>query len=130
MDAFSDGTDEKYERNFLQLHRLLLKSTRVLKAKFDSFVPHTQLKSWLPNDRDLKKAKLTDYQIRLMKRNPDSKEFDISLLISLLRNFCYTRETNNPLWKEENNRNILPSMTCDIASLVRIRNLRNKVCLL
>ena len=120
--------DGHKERNFLLLHRLVLDSTRVLRAKFDSFVPPSTFKTWLPRDKDLKRAKLSEAQIRHMKQNPDSGEFDISLLISLLRHFCYKSDLKHPLWSETNNNKILPSLTGDIANIVRIRNLRNRVC--
>ena len=118
------------EKSFLLLHRLVLESTRVLRAKFDSFVPPSTFKTWLSRDKDLKKAKLSEAQIRLMKQNPDSSKFDISLLISLLRHFCYKSDLQHPLWSETDNNKILPSLTGDIANIVRIRNLRNKVCVL
>ena len=119
--------DGHKERNFLLLHRLVLDSTRVLRAKFDSFVPPSTFKTWLPRDKDLKRAKLSEAQIRHMKQNPDSGKFDISLLISLLRHFCYKSDLQHKLWSETDNNKILPYLTGDIANIVRIRNLRNKV---
>ena len=121
---------DQNERNFLLLHRLVLDSTRVLRAKFDSCVPPSTFKTWLPRDNDLKKAKLSEAQIQHIKRNPDSGQFDISLLISLLRHFCYKSDLKHPLWNDTDNNKILPSLTCDIANIVRIRNLRNNVCVL
>jgi len=121
---------DQNEKSFLLLHRLVLESTRVLRAKFDSFVPANTFQTWLPRDKDLKRAKLSEAQIRLMKQNPDSSKFDISLLISLLRHFCYKSDLQHPLWNETDNNKILPSMTGDIDNIVRIRNLRNKVCVL
>jgi len=120
--------ENQNEKNFLLLHRLVLESTRVLRAKFDSFVPPSTYKTWLPKEMDLKKAKLSEAQIRHIKQNPDSGKFDISLLISLLRHFCYKSDLKHPLWNETDNIKILPSLTGDIANIVRIRNLRNKVC--
>jgi len=119
--------DDKNEKNFLLLHRLILESTRVLKAKFDSYVSPSNFKTWMPSDKDLRKAKLSDAQIQHMKQSPDSSKFDISLLISLLRHFCYKSDLHHPLWDEKDNNKILPSLTGDIANIVRIRNLRNKV---
>ena len=124
------SSEEKNERNFLQLHRLVLDSTRVLRAKFDSFVPPGTIKTWLPRDKDLKRAKLTDKQISHIKRHPVSEEFDISMLTSLLRNFCYKADLKHPLWDETDNRKIVPSLTMEIADIVRIRNLRNDVCMI
>ena len=128
MAASSDGNNEcdgKNERNFLQLHRLVLSSTRVLRAKFDSYT----FQKWPPSDKDLKKAKLSEKQIRHMKQHQKSENYDISLLISLLRHFCYKADLKHPLWDETDNKKILPSLTQEIADIVRIRNLRNEVCL-
>jgi len=124
MASCSDG---ELEEQFLRLHRLVLFSTRVLRAKFDQRFPPDQLKKWLPSDKDLKKAELSDFQIRQMKSHRHSSKFDISLLISLLRNFCYTKDKMNPLWNELDNDKISPSSQSEIAQIVRIRNLRNKV---
>jgi len=128
MEASSGGKDE---RNFLQLHRLVLASTRVLRAKFDSFVPPgTTLQQWLqvPNQaKCLKKANLSQTQLSLIKRRANSEQFDITLLISLLRHVCYTSKAdrNNPLWDEQDNKKI--SDESEIADIARIRNLRNEV---
>ena len=121
------SSDGELEELYLRLHRLVLFSTRVLRAKFDTFYPPEQLKKWSPSDKDLKKAKLSDSQNRLIKYS-DSSKFDISLLISLLRHFCYTNDKMHPLWDDVNNDKIVPSLQCEIAQIVRIRNLRNKVC--
>jgi len=125
MASFSDG---QLEEHFLRLHRLVLFSTRVLRAKFDALFPPEQLKKWSPSDKDLRKAKLSDYQKTHLKASRDSSKFDITLLISLLRNFCYTNDKTHPLWDELDNDKIVPSLQCEIAQVVRIRNLRNKVC--
>ena len=123
--------DENNERNFLQLHRLMLDATRVLRAKFDSFVPLGKpLKAWLPSEKDMKKAKLTEKQIKHINQHPNSGEFDISLLVSLMRHFCYTKDLKHPLWEETDNNKIVPSLTGEIADIVRIRNLRNEVCII
>jgi len=126
MAASSDG---KNERNFLQLHRLVLDSTRVLRAKFDSFVPKGTLQAWLPSYKHLKNAQLTDKQISHIRKQTISEEFDITVLTSLLRNFCYKADLKHPLWNETNNNNIGPSQKGEIADIVRIRNLRNEVCM-
>jgi len=126
--------DKKKEWNFLQLHRLVLASTRVLRAKFDSFVPPgTTLQQRLqaPNQaKCLKKANLSPAQLSLIKRSPNSEQFDITLLISLFRHVCYTSKADrkNPLWDEQDNKNI--SDQSDIADIARIRNLRNEVSML
>ena len=126
MEASWDG---KNKRNFLQLHRLVLASTRVLRAKFDSFLPPgTTLQQWLQERgqaKGLKKADLSLAQLSLMKRSPNSEQFDMTLLISLLRHVCYKADRNNPLWNEQDNKKL--SDKNDIADIVRIRNLRNKV---
>ena len=129
MASCSDGelAVGQLEELYLRLHRLVLFSTRVLRAKFDDFFPPDQLKIWSPSDKDLKKAELSDFQIRQMKSHRHSSKFDISLLISLLRNFCYTKDKMNPLWNELDNDKIVPSLQCEVAQIVRIRNLRNKV---
>jgi len=125
------AAEGKNERNFLHLHRLVLESTRVLRAKFDIFVPPGTIKTWLPSDKDLKnKAKLTDKQIRHIRQHQTSEKFDISLLTSLLRHFCYKADLRNPLWDESDNSKLLPSQTQEIADIVRIRNLRNEVCMI
>jgi len=117
------------EMNFWLLYRLVLDSTRVLRAKFDSFIPPgTALRTWLPGDKDLKKAKLSETQIRLMKKYSSSEKFDVSMLISLLRHFCLKADENNPLWDETDNSKLPTSLYDDIANMVRIRNLRNQVC--
>jgi len=131
MAASSDGNNEcdgKNERNFLQMHRLLAASARVLRAKFESKVP--TFPKWPPSVKDLKKAKLSEKQIQHMKQHPGSDNYDISLLISLLRHFCYKADLKNALWEETDNDKIIPSQTQEIADIVRIRNLRNKVCIL
>jgi len=125
----AESSDGKNERNFLQLHRLVLDSTRVLRAKFDSFVPPGTIQTWLPRDKDLKRAMLKDKQIHHIKQHHTSERFDISVLTSLLRNFCYKADLKHPLWDETNNNNIFPSLTGEIADIVRIRNLRNEVCM-
>jgi len=118
--------EEQNERNFLLLHRLLLYSTRVLLAKFESLLPQgTTLQTWQPKSKDLKDAKLSNTQISNIKQHLTAK-FDIGLLISLLRNFSYKSDSKNPLWNETDNNNI--RNTGDIADIVRIRNLRNMVC--
>jgi len=128
MEASSGG---KNERNFLQLHRLVLASTRVLRAKFDSFVPpYTTLQQWLqvPSQaKCLKKAHLSQVQKSLIKQSPNSEQFDITLLISLLRHVCYTSKADrtNPLWDEQDNKKI--SDKSEIADIARKRNLRNEV---
>jgi len=116
------------EERYLRLHSLVLSSTQVLRAKFDKLFPPEQLRKWSPNAKELKKAKLSDYQIKHVKANCDSSKFDISLLVSLLRNFCYKNDKTHPLWDELDNDKIVPSLQCEIAQIVRIRNLRNKVC--
>ena len=125
MAPSSDGELEEF---YLLLHRLVLFSTKVLRAKFDHLFPPDQLQKWSPKDKDLKKAKLSDKQTRHINSNRDSSKFDISLLISLLRHFCYTNDKMHPLWDDDDNDKIVPSLQCEIAQIVRIRNLRNKVC--
>jgi len=121
------SSDSKNERNFLQLHRLVLDSTRVLRAKFDSFVPSgTTLQAWLQT-KDLSKTKLNKEQIASIMSQTTSEKFDITALTSLLRSFCY--KANDPLWFEKNNNNLSPSQTGAIADIVRIRNQRNEVCM-
>jgi len=129
--AASSG--DKNERNFLQLHRLVLHSTGVLRAKFDFFVPSgTNLHAWLPSDIDLKKAYLTDTQINRIRKQTTSEKCDITVLTSLLRSTCYNPD--HRLWNVTNNNNIDPrkirnQITRDIADIVRIRNIRNEVCM-
>jgi len=123
------SSESKNERNFLQLYRLVLDSTRVLRAKFDSIVRKSgkTLQAWLPSDRDLsKKAKLSKKQIKLIRNDYDSKMFDIIVLTSLLRNFC--NYIADPVWDVTDN-NKLVSETGEIADIVRILNLRNEVCI-
>ena len=123
MAASSEG---KNERNFLELLRLVLDSTRVLRAKFDSFVPTgTTLQAWLQT-KDLSKTELNKEQIKCIMLQTTSEKFDITVLTSLLRHFCYKAD---PLWYETNNNNLGPSQTGEIADIVRIRNLRNEVCM-
>ena len=122
------SSDCQLEERYLRLHSLVMSSTRVLQAKFDALFPPDQLKKWSPKDKDLKNAKLSAYQIKHVKANRDSSKFDISLLVSLLRNFCYTNDKKHSLWDELDNDKIVPSLQFEIAQIVRIRNLRNKVC--
>jgi len=118
--------EDQNERNFLLLHRLLLYSTRVLLAKFESLLPQgTTLQTWQPKGKDLTAAKLSNTQISNIKQRRTEK-FDIGLLISLLRNFSYKSDSKNPLWNVTDNHKI--QNTGDIADIVRIRNLRNMVC--
>jgi len=127
MFLISEATvmEEHNERNFLLLHRLLLYSTRVLLAKFESLLPQgTTLQTWQPKGKALKETKLSNTQISNIKQRRTEK-FDIGLLISLLRNFSYKSDSKNPLWNETDNSNIQNSG--DIADIVRIRNLRNMV---
>jgi len=125
----ASAAETQNQQNFVRLHLLLLESTRVVRAKFDSFVPPGQIKTWLPKEKELKKANIKDYQIKHMKKNMNSQQYDLSLLIALLRHFCFTNDIKHPLWNEQDNLKILPSMQCDIAHIVRIRNLRNEVCI-
>ena len=125
----ASAIETQKQQNFLRLHLLLLKiTTRVVRAKFDSFVPPGQIKIWLPKEKDLKKANIKDYQIKHLKKNLNSQQFDLSLLIALLQHFHY-KNTKPSLWNEHDNTKILPIMQCDIAQIVRIRNLRNEVCI-
>ena len=124
----AESSDRQLEEHYLRLHSLVLFSTKVLRAKFDTLFPPDKLKTWSPSDKDLKKAKLSDHQIRHVKANRDSSKFDISLLVSLLRNFCFKHDKSHPLWDELDNDKIIPSLQSEIAQIVRIRNLRNKVC--
>jgi len=118
--------EDQNERNFLLLHRLLLYSTRVLLAKFESLLPQgTTLQTWQPKGKALKETQLSNTQISNIKQRRTEK-FDIGLLISLLRNFSYKLDSKNPLWNETDNSKIQNSG--DIADIVRIRNLRNMVC--
>ena len=115
------------ERNYLLLHRLLLYSTRVLLAKFEKSLidQGTTLQTWQPAGRDLKEAKLSNIQISNIKQRR-ADNFDIGLLIYLLRNFGFKSDKSNLLWNETDNNKI--QNTGDIADIVRIRNLRNMVC--
>lgn len=116
------------EHNFLLLQRLLLHSRPVLLAKFESLLPHgTSLQTWKPTAKELKEARLSRIQTSIIKqRSPE--QFDTALLIILLRSFSFKSDKNNPLWNETDNDKIQSSG--DIADIVRIRNLRNTVCVL
>jgi len=121
--------EEHNERNFLLLYRLLLHSTPVLLAKFEKSLidQGTTLQTWQPTGRDLKEAKLSNTQISNLKQRR-TENFDVVLLIYLLRNFGFKSEKNNLLWNETDNNKI--QTTGDIANIVMIRNLRNTVCVL
>jgi len=124
----AEAMEGQNEQNFLLLYRLLLHSTRVLQAKFESLLPQgTTLQTWQPKGQALKEAKLSSKQISYLKQRLTDK-FDIGLWISLLRNFSFKSDKNNPLWNETDNDKIKNSG--DIADIVRIRNLRNTVCVL
>jgi len=119
-------TEEHNERNFLLLYRLLLHSTPVLLAKLEKTLlkQGTALQTWQPTGRDLKEANLSNTQISNIKQRR-TENFDIGLLIYLLRNFGFKSEKNNLLWNETDNNKI--RTTGDIANIVQIRNLRNMV---
>ncbi|WAR03940.1 hypothetical protein MAR_010498, partial [Mya arenaria] len=124
-----DGTQN--EQYFLRLHLLLMKAGEVLREKFDSIVNPNNLLNELRNhkrviDKLQKDGVISRDQYRLLNPNPDSKRFDVSLLIVLLRNIC-NLQPNNPLWKENDNSKITDTMPPIIANIVRIRNLRNKM---
>jgi len=113
----------------MRLRRLVDESARVFRAIFDSKIPPHQLMKTL-NDSNLRKANLLPYQKRQIQKHKRSEKFDVALLIVLLRHFYYTTHTNDPLWKIEKNRQMDPAEQNDISQVIRIRNIRNKVCIL
>ncbi|WAR20881.1 ANK1-like protein [Mya arenaria] len=124
-----DGTQN--EQYYLRLHLLLMKAGDVFRSKFDSIITPNNLFHELRNHkREIDKLKkdgiLSNAQYNLLNPNPDSRRFDVSLLIVLLRNIC-NLQPNNPIWKEKDNSNITDTMHPVIANIVRIRNLRNEM---
>ncbi|XP_052798670.1 uncharacterized protein LOC128230442 [Mya arenaria] len=124
-----DGTQN--EQYYLRLHLLLMKASEVLRTKFDSIItPADLLHELRIHKREIDKLKkdgiLSNDQYNLLNPNPDSKRFDVSLLIVLLRNICKLQQ-HNPIWKEYDNSKITDTMPPIIANIVRIRNLRNKM---
>jgi len=129
MAGLSGSQNEQY---FGRLHKLVMASTEVLRKKFDSFIPPADIRAKVKL-KELKAAKFSQYEINRIMSKMDSSEFDISILASLLRNFCYKPqkkgEKEHPLWSDTDNRKLVPSLQCDISQIVRIRNLRNTVFL-
>ncbi|XP_052818541.1 uncharacterized protein LOC128244587 [Mya arenaria] len=119
------------EQHYLRLHLLVMKAGDVLRAKFDSIVHPNNLLNELRNykraiDKLQKDGIISKHQHCLLNSNPDSKKFDVSLLIVLLRHIC-NLHPKHPIWKESDNNKIFNNMHPDIANIVRIRNLRNKM---
>ena len=127
------------ERYYLRLHMLVMSSSDVLRAKVDYMISSAQLATEIKKNHVLKalkdKANLRREQIRLLTtQNPDSKTFDTTLLVAVLRHVCFGSISNvrpspssHPIWAENDNKNILQSMQSDLDQIVRIRNVRNTV---
>lgn len=120
-----DASTEK--TNGTRLRRLLLDGgTKVLRDVFDSIHPNSALPGVLKaHEKDLRKKGLYDDQIELLfptTGQPDSKNFDITLLALLLRNICSLTAPSKG-WKDE------PSASDNSkeANIVRITRFRNKI---
>lgn len=123
-------TGSQNEQYFVRLYLLMVESTKVLNAKFDSFIPPADIRTNVRH-KELTALKFSQHEIKsIMGNNMDLSECDISILASLLRNFCYKPQKKDPLWSDTDNTNIMPYQQCDISQIVRIRNLRNTVFLL
>ncbi|XP_052815676.1 DNA-directed RNA polymerase subunit beta'-like isoform X2 [Mya arenaria] len=131
MAPGSVDVNTQNEQHYLRLHLLVMKAGDVLRAKFDSIAtPNNLLNELKKHKRVIDKLQkndiITSDQYRLIHPNPDSKMFDVSLLIVLLRNLCNLQPLH-PIWKEKDNNKIFKNMHPEIANIVRIRNLRNKM---
>ncbi|EDO41159.1 predicted protein [Nematostella vectensis] len=124
-----DSTDIERERH-LRLQQLLVEGgTTALRKFFDNIHPPATLATVLTTkQRQLQqlvnKGILSSTQWSKLypaSGNPESKQFDISLLSALLRNICGILTPNDPFWSTyPPDANI-----SDEANLVRIRMLRN-----
>ena len=131
MSSIFDSSQEK--TNFARLARLLIDGgTHTLREVFHSFIPSSTLLTALNNNfallEDLRrKGKIFEDQWEQLFPStgepPDSKKFDITLLILLLRVICHLTE---PVmgW------NTMPSETDGSreANIVRIKCFRNDLC--
>ena len=82
-------TGSQNEQYFVRLYLLMLESTKVLKAKFDSFIPPADIRTNVRH-KELIALKFSQHEIKsIMGNNMDLSECDISILASLLRNFFY-----------------------------------------
>ncbi|XP_052798974.1 uncharacterized protein LOC128230601 [Mya arenaria] len=129
--SMADGNQN--ENNYIRLHLLVMKAGEVLRAKFDSIFPpaklayHLKLKTHADILKDLKKRGiLSKIQYSKLNQNPDSGEFDTTLLVLLLRSVC-NLDPNDTTWEIKENKKIINPTQPDIASIVRIRNLRNEM---
>lgn len=133
MTSLSDDSKEVY---FLRLQLLLTElGTDCLRQVFDKVIPPADLHRELQNNRikvnELKKkGRITKKQEKLLYPTtapPSSENFDISLLITLLRNMGNLRanRNSNAIWEEDDNSKI--NGTDTTSDVIRIRNIRNEV---
>ena len=118
------------ETNGTRLSRLLVnKGTKALKQTFDKYHPPSQLQTVLNTKQaflqTLRRRIINDDQWNLLysaSGNPDSKEFDITLLSVLLRNICNLKPPATG-WST------MPLETdrSEEANLLRIKLYRNKI---
>ncbi|EDO30089.1 predicted protein [Nematostella vectensis] len=125
------STDVERER-YLRLAQLLVEEgTTALRKFFDNIHSPATLAAVLTTKQRqlqqlLKKGILSSTQWSKLfpaSGNPESRDFDITLLSVLLRNICGIRTPNDPFW------NTYPpdaDISCE-ANLVRIRMLRNEL---
>ena len=125
--------DERQEENYyLLLHMLVMKAAEVLRAKVTSVYTPVQLAAEIKQNhvqKALQKITSLRKQINQLRQAqiPDLTKFDATFLITLLRNVCLKADVKNPIWDEDDNKKLLPSMQSDVCEIVRIRNVRNTV---
>ena len=133
----ADADDDQKEAYFLRLQLLVTKyGTECLRKVFDIDFPPADLKQDLQNHTSLlmklrKKHILKTRQHRLLfppNGPPLSTRFDITLIVTLLRNITTTFKAPKrqpKLWDEDDNNKITGNDA--VSDIVRIRNIRNEV---
>ena len=125
--------DEYTRANFLRLQLLVTQlGTECLRKVFDREIPPGELHLQLQNHTFLihqliKKNIIKKSQLRLLRPPnglPLSTTFDVTLIVTLLRNIT-TLKNQRKLWDEDDN--TLITGIDKVSDIVRIRNLRNEV---
>lgn len=128
---------DRKEAYFLRFDLLIVKEgTAILRARFDHSVPPQTLHQKLNDPDVLKTIKhglinnfISKSQYNLLYPQggpPSSEEFDVSLLVYLLRNICGMK-TKSKWWHENDNSKIPDTVTDEEADIARIKNMRNQV---
>ncbi|XP_053389027.1 uncharacterized protein LOC128552055, partial [Mercenaria mercenaria] len=128
---------DRKEAYYIRLHLLIVKEgTAILKARFDSLVPPNNLHMKLQERKVLNTMNygknnnlISRSQYNLLYppgRPPSSGNFDVSLLVYLLRYICGLKSKSN-WWSITDNSKIADTVHDEEADIVRIRNLRNQI---